>query len=141
MKSKEEHGLWIARCAKPLHILFKQVIMKNGPKVLTSVRISKTACFSISTVMNFPKMDFKCNFFFLHPQNMKVPRPGIESEPTLQLQQCWILNHCSGPRMELATPQKQARSLTHCATPGTPQVQFFVTDLMRKTMPCSQQQE
>lgn len=61
---------------------------------------------------------------------MEVPQLGIESEaelwPTLQLQQCWILNslHRTGDRTDIwinpTAPQRQAGLLTQCTTEGTP---------------------
>ena len=34
------------------------------------------------------------------------------------------LNHCKGPRIEPAPPQRPARSLTHCTTAGSPGIIF-----------------
>ena len=66
---------------------------------------------------------------FWQPQrHMEVPGPGMESEsplqPTPQLQQCHILNPLPWAQIELAMLPRQARTLTHWATGGTPQ--FFV---------------
>ena len=56
-----------------------------------------------------------------------------------QLWQCsntGSLTHCARPGIELATPQRQARSLTHCATPETTTVSLvylFIFLLFRAT--------
>ena len=72
-------------------------------------------------------------FFFLcwsHLWHLKGPGPAIKSEPELwptpQLHQCWILNHCTGPGTEPASPQRQAESLTNCSPEGTPIAFLFV---------------
>ena len=49
---------------------------------------------------------------------MLVPGPGIDSK--LQLWQDWTPNHWARPGIEPLLPQRQARSLTDCATAGTP---------------------
>ena len=56
---------------------------------------------------------------------MEVPQTGTSSKPQLRLMLAGTaildpLTHCAEPGIELAEPQKQARSLSHCATAGTP---------------------
>ena len=65
-------------------------------------------------------------FFWPPPHHMEFPRPGIKSEQELQCNlhcsysNAGSLTPCAGPGIELAPPQRQARSLTHCVTAGTP---------------------
>ena len=69
----------------------------------------------------------------LHLQHMEVPGPGMESEPQLwptpHLWQCQILNPLhqarDGTLTSTATWDTAARSLTHCATAGTPSLAFL----------------
>ena len=66
-------------------------------------------------------------FFFLpHPQHMEVP---VESElqllPTPKLwSSAGSVTPCARLGIELAAPQRQAISLTHCATAGTPITEY-----------------
>ena len=51
---------------------------------------------------------------FIDPSQVRFTEPQKEL-------QCWIfLTHCTGPGLKLISPQRQARSLTHCATVGIP---------------------
>ena len=59
---------------------------------------------------------------------MEVPRPGTESSHSCNLHHTCSnttsLTHYSRPGIKLAPPQRQARSLTHCTTAGTPKPQY-----------------
>ena len=107
------------------HLLssLKQDQPKNLPSNATvQPRLKKTACI----IWTFIYL-----FFLPHLQHMEVPRPGTESKPQLQpipqlqklqilnpLGQGWGLNpSCSS---NPSCCRDKARSLTHCATAGTP---------------------
>ena len=54
---------------------------------------------------------------------MEVPQPGTDLTPQWQ---CRILNTLHpGREIESVTPQRQAGSLTHCATAETPIITIF----------------
>ena len=72
--------------------------------------------------------------FWPQPQHIDIPGPGIKSElqlwPTLQLQQCRTLNPLCQVRDQTYTSAviwaAAFRSLTHCATAGTPRKIFSI---------------
>ena len=61
---------------------------------------------------------------------MDVPGPGRESE--LLMRQCWILNPLHGAVIEPGPPQRQAGSLTHCSTAGSPKTEGLWKQLRLK---------
>ena len=73
----------------------------------------------------FVSLDLFFFFFFVCTCSLwKFPGQGIKSSCS-----CGLHHSCSvagslaswaGPKVELMVPQRQARSLTHCATAGTP---------------------
>ena len=67
-------------------------------------------------------------FLWLYPQHMGIPRPRTESEPQLrptpQLQQCQILNPLCLTG-DWTHTSAAVRFLTHCATVGTPELNFL----------------
>ena len=74
---------------------------------------------------------FSFSLYFLFRPNstrMKFPRPGIKAEqhlgPTPHLSNAKSLTQCNGPGIQLAMPQRQTRSLTHCTVVGTPTTVF-----------------
>ena len=62
--------------------------------------------------------------FWLHPLLTEVPGPGIKSKLICDLSHscgnAGSLTHSAMPKIKPAMPQRQARSLTYCATAGTP---------------------
>ena len=70
-------------------------------------------------------------FFFVWivlvlPHQWQMEISGQESNLSLYFT-AGSLTYFRGSEIELAMPQRQARSLTHCATAGTPSTQVFET--------------
>jgi len=73
-------------------------------------------------------------FFLFWPQYMEVPSQGSNPSCSCDLRRrcsnaLLSLTHCTRLSIQLALPQRQARSLTHSATVGTP-FWFLLTHLI-----------
>ena len=124
---------------------FASALAETGPLLRAHILFSKspfptsTCCGKVISQQQSSQVFFLFDFFFFLfgcPHSIwKFLGLGLNPSPSCNL--CHSCNndrsltHCTGLGMEPVPPQRQANSLNHCATAGTPQFPGLINSFFR----------